>query len=557
MAVILDKLNVAEVLLRLGANVDSKTVGKLSTPLHLAFRKGNKKMARLLLRYGGNLLAQDNEGNTPVHYAVRYCNTGSRSDCESSCSSYSRQSLGKSEDFKDIESRPDYLAALDIRNKRGLKPKEMLDIGLQQVVEKLAFAFFDKKSVSKPPNTQRDVNLGTEEVAKVKVKKYSSKNKNQSSKYRLHFTNNPADQVPAYICSATTEMATEDVSEEVSSARCGSVASEDIKDFGKKGLELYEVIKLLGKGSFGEVYLVKYKENSELYAMKVIHKLKIMSQNLVRYAVTEKKVMAQTNHPFIVKLRSAFQTKERLFLIMDYCPGGDLSQCLIREKRFTEDRARIILAEVTLAIEDLHKRNIIFRDLKPDNVVIDKEGHVMLTDFGLSKEGIDGPESAKSFCGSVAYLAPEILKRTGHGKSVDWYLLGVLLHEMLVGQPPFFSHKREELFFNITNGTLKIPSFVSQNAKSLIISVFFIALDKKKLLNRDPARRLGSGPKDSYEIKSHPFFAGINWDDVAQRKLKPPKPQIANIISETKIVLEESPIISTQKRIDGWTFIKN
>ena len=205
--------------------------------------------------------------------------------------------------------------------------------------------------------------------------------------------------------------------------------------------------------------------------MKVIHKLRVMSNNIMKYIMTEKKVLSQTSHPFIVHLLSAFQTKQRLFLIMEYCPGGDLSQHLLKEKRLTEDRARIYLAEILLAIEDLHKRNIIYRDLKPDNIVLDKDGHAMLTDFGLSKEGIIGPKTAKSFCGSIAYLAPEILQRNGHGKSVDWYLLGVLLYEMLTGKPPYFSINREELFKNIISAQLRIPPYISENAKSLIISV--------------------------------------------------------------------------------------
>ena len=130
-------------------------------------------------------------------------------------------------------------------------------------------------------------------------------------------------------------------------------------------------------------------------------------------------------------------------MILDYCPGGDLGKALIREKRFKEDRARIYLAEILLALEDLHKRDIIFRDLKPDNVVLDAEGHALLTDFGLSKEGVLDNSAAKSFCGSVAYLAPEMLKRIGHGKSVDWYLLGVLFYEMIVGIPPYYTKNKD------------------------------------------------------------------------------------------------------------------
>lgn len=135
-----------------------------------------------------------------------------------------------------------------------------------------------------------------------------------------------------------------------------------------------------------------------------------------------------------------------------------MGKVLGREKRFNEERARLYLAEVLLALEDLHKRDIIFRDLKPDNVVLDEEGHALLTDFGLSKQGVLDNQGAKSFCGSVAYLAPEMLKRIGHGKSVDWYLLGVLLYEMLVGIPPYFTNNKEKLFQNIQRGPLLIPA---------------------------------------------------------------------------------------------------
>lgn len=205
----------------------------------------------------------------------------------------------------------------------------------------------------------------------------------------------------------------------------------------------------------------------------------------------------------------------------------------MREKRISEDRARIYLAEVVLALENLHKRDIIFRDLKPDNVVLDSDGHALLTDFGLSKEGVMDNISAQSFCGSVAYLAPEMLRQTGHGKAVDWYLLGVLMYELIVGHPPYFHPNRyvsagnmrcfrEKMFRNIQTAPLKLPTGASSEAKQLIIA----------LLNRNPFKRLGSGKADADEIKRHPWFRGINWKGVYERKLNPPKPHIKPIGEE-------------------------
>ncbi len=460
----------AELLLKHGADVSARITGAEATPLHCAFRGGSQDIAMLLLRYGASLLAQDAEGNTPVHYALRYCNpTHSETDSSSSNDHSVTLSRGRTSELKDYEGRPDYVAALEMRNRNGLRPQEMVEVGLQQIVEKLAFTFFDKpkkpRHVPRTSNPQADKENRNERPSGGRTHRCNAPGRNTkprvkklhvSNAYRLHYLQQQGSPESGRQCNATTEVESKELSsnaEEVSSARCGDVASEQVRDASQQDLESYEALKLLGKGSFGEVYLVRHKETQELYAMKIIQKTKIMSQNLVRYAITEKKVMAQTNHPFIVKLRSAFQTKERLFLIMDYCPGGDLSQYLARERRFSEDRARLYVAEIVLAIEDLHKRNIIYRyyivfsrsrDLKPDNIVLDQDGHAMLTDFGLSKEGIDGPEAARSFCGSIAYLAPEILKRTGHGKSVDWYLLGVLLYEMLFGQPPYFSSSRQE-----------------------------------------------------------------------------------------------------------------
>ena len=232
---------------------------------------------------------------------------------------------------------------------------------------------------------------------------------------------------------------------------------------------------------------------------------------------------------------------------------GDMGWHLSIDKRFNEIRARLYACEVLLALEELHRRDIIFRDLKPDNVVFDEEGHAMLTDFGLSREGVYGTDSAKSFCGSIAYLAPEMLRRAGHGKAVDWYLLGVLIYEMLVGNPPYFSRNREQLFQNITSGALRLPSCLSPNAKSIIRAVI-----TTQLLQREPTQRLGFA-RDAEEVKQHPFFAGVNWDFLLRRQSRPPSLPRPPLSPYAKVAKErvygETRSGDASTYLAGWSFV--
>ena len=214
------------------------------------------------------------------------------------------------------------------------------------------------------------------------------------------------------------------------------VAKEEI------GPDCFLTHQLLGTGSFGEVFLVEEKSSGKLMAMKVLSKKKAREQRLLKYNFAEKEIMARmtvANHPFVVKLYYTFQTAESLFMVMEFCAGGDLSQYLEVEGCFSENKAKQYICEIVCAVEALHANDIIFRDLKPDNIVLDSEGHAMLVDFGLSRQQVKGAASgADSFCGSYAYLAPEMIKKKGHGKAVDWYLIGVVLYELLTGMPPFY-----------------------------------------------------------------------------------------------------------------------
>lgn len=316
----------------------------------------------------------------------------------------------------------------------------------------------------------------------------------------------------------------------------------------KVGPKDFKALCQLGKGSFGEVYLVEKKDNGALYALKVLKKDKVLGSNLIKYAFAERNILLNITHPFIVKLNFAFQTSDKLAMVMDFCPNGDLGMHIARDKRFTEDKAKFYACEVLLAMEELHKHGIIFRDLKPDNVVLDQEGHARLTDFGLSKEGVNEGQLAKSFCGSVAYLAPEMLKRSGHTKSVDWYLFGILIYEMLVGTPPYYSISREQLFSNIQKAKLKVPKAVGSSARDLI----------KLLMNRDPNKRLGSSKKDAEEIKAHSFFKGVNWEACLMKKIQVPAfrdiKRITREIDLDKIFKVESEGIDKPK-VDGWSVL--
>ena len=243
--------------------------------------------------------------------------------------------------------------------------------------------------------------------------------------------------------------------------------------------------------------------------MKVINKRYIIRNNQLKYAITECNVLKQTDSPFIVTLHFAFQTMENLYMILDYCPGGDLGFHLM-SRLFEENEAKFYIGELILAIEHLHNLDIIYRDLKPENILIDSENHIKLADFGLAKERIAQGELTQSFCGSPAYLSPEMVQRKGVGKSADIYGIGAVLYEMISGTPPFYSNEIEKLYQNIKKSKLVLHNYFSDELKDLL----------KKLLCRDPKKRIGIYNKS--EIKSHPFFKDLDWEKLGRKEITPP-----------------------------------
>ena len=272
----------------------------------------------------------------------------------------------------------------------------------------------------------------------------------------------------------------------------------------------FSLLKVLGIGSYGKVMLVRKNETGELLAMKILKKEHLIQKNQVVHTMTERKVLETIHHPFIVNLKYAFQNPKKLYLLLEYCPGGELFFHLQKSGKFDEDRARFYAGQILLAIKELHKNDIIYHDLKPENILIDSEGYVKLTDFGSSKVNMIEGQTANTLCGTPEYLAPEILKKKPYGKPIDWWSFGAVVFEMITGLPPFYSRDRERLFYNIKYNELKFPSYVGVQCKDLLM----------KLLIKDPTNRLGT-IGDADEIMSHPWFNRTDWIALEDKKLMP------------------------------------
>ncbi|KAI8800384.1 camp-dependent protein kinase [Cladochytrium replicatum] len=281
----------------------------------------------------------------------------------------------------------------------------------------------------------------------------------------------------------------------------------------------FELVKTLGTGTFGRVYLTRFRGKGapdpasgmeqQYFAMKVLKKVEVVRLKQVEHINSEKQILGCIRFPFIVNMICTFQDEKNLYIVMEYVPGGELFSHLRRAGRFTNDMTRFYAAEIVLAIEYLHSMDIIYRDLKPENLLLDERGHIKITDFGFAKKVED---RTWTLCGTPEYLAPEIIQSKGHGKAVDWWALGILLFEMLAGYPPFFDDNPFGIYEKILAGKLVFPSHIEPGAKDLI----------KKLLTADRTKRLGNLKAGSEDIKKHKWFRGVDWSVLIAKEVAAP-----------------------------------
>ena len=320
------------------------------------------------------------------------------------------------------------------------------------------------------------------------------------------------------------------------------------KDLPNASINDFDILKVIGRGSVGKILLVKYKKNGEFYALKNMRKDQLISEGIVGNILGEKNILNEIGSPFILTLSFLFQSPERLYIATPFIPGGDLYSLLRKRGPFPENEVRFYCAQVALALRSLHEYDIAYRDLKPENVLIDSDGYLKLCDFG-AVANMQGVDKEYSFAGAVAYASPEMISGEGHGLMHDWWSFGILVYELFYGCTPFYSSDKTRMKELIDQAQLKFPQVITVDGQIRSVKISNDAVDLiKRLLVKEPKQRLGAG--GFYQIKSHTFFSGINFDLLTSKRLKSPyKPTINNVDSTenfddiyTNLDINDSPV---------------
>lgn len=279
---------------------------------------------------------------------------------------------------------------------------------------------------------------------------------------------------------------------------------------GKYSLTDFDIQRTLGTGSFGRVHLVRSKHNQRYYAVKVLKKAQVHKMKQVEHTNDERKMLQEVKHPFLITLWGTFQDSKNLYMVMDFVEGGELFSLLRKSQRFPNPVAKFYAAEVTLALEYLHSKHIIYRDLKPENLLLDRHGHLKITDFGFAKKV---PDITWTLCGTPDYLAPEVVSSKGYNKSVDWWSLGILIFEMLCGFTPFWDGGSPmKIYENILKGRVKYPPYIHPDAQDLL----------QRLITADLTKRLGNLHGGSEDVKNHQWFAEVTWERLSKKDIDAP-----------------------------------
>jgi len=282
----------------------------------------------------------------------------------------------------------------------------------------------------------------------------------------------------------------------------------------KLSVDSFSVGKTLGTGAFGRVRFVTLKSSGKFYALKTLKKAAIIKMKQVDHIVSEKAILQTLQHPFIVNMYASFHDARYLYMCLEYIVGGEFFTHLRKAGRFENDASMLYAAQIAAIFEYCHSKNIVYRDLKPENILINADGYVKLTDFGFAKV-IE--HRTYTLCGTPEYIAPEVLLNKGHGKPVDWWTLGILIYEMIVGYPPFVDEDPMGIYQKILSGKIVFPKLFDKNAKGLV----------KKLLTADLGKRYGNLKNGVEDIKTHKWFKDLDWDDLQKKKIAPPfKPTV-------------------------------